>query len=105
MDLLQGRVAVVTGAASGIGLAIASALVAEGMHVAMADIDAGAVGAHAERLGAAGFAVDVRDQESVEALGRAAVERFGALHVAVNNAGIVNMGNSWELPLEEWHRV
>jgi NAD(P)-dependent dehydrogenase (short-subunit alcohol dehydrogenase family) len=48
---------------------------------------------------------DVRDPESVEAAGRAVLERFGALHVAVNNAGVVGGGNSWEIPLDEWHRV
>lgn len=45
------------------------------------------------------------DASSVERLGDAAIERFGALHVAVNNADIVNGGVSWELSLEEWHRV
>jgi NAD(P)-dependent dehydrogenase (short-subunit alcohol dehydrogenase family) len=48
---------------------------------------------------------DVRDPESVEAAGRAVLERFGTLHVAVNNAGVVGGGNSWEIPLDEWHRV
>jgi NAD(P)-dependent dehydrogenase (short-subunit alcohol dehydrogenase family) len=48
---------------------------------------------------------DVRDPDAVDAAAEAAVDRFGALHVAVNNAGIVNGGNSWELTLEDWHRV
>jgi NAD(P)-dependent dehydrogenase (short-subunit alcohol dehydrogenase family) len=104
---LSDRVAVVTGAASGIGLAIAEAFVAEGMRVVMADIDEDALMTHAVRLGARAHAVvaDVRDPDAVDRAGCAAVERFGALHVAVNNAGIVNGGNSWELPLYEWHRV
>ena len=51
------------------------------------------------------MAVDVRDPEAVEGVAAAAVDRFGALHVAVNNAGVVSTGYSWELPLEEWHRV
>ena len=50
-------------------------------------------------------AVDVRDPEAVERVAAAAIERFGKLHVAVNNAGVVNGGYSWEIPLEEWHRV
>jgi NAD(P)-dependent dehydrogenase (short-subunit alcohol dehydrogenase family) len=48
---------------------------------------------------------DVRDQQVVDALAEAVVGRFGALHVAVNNAGIVNRGYSWELTIEDWHRV
>jgi NAD(P)-dependent dehydrogenase (short-subunit alcohol dehydrogenase family) len=104
---LSGRVAVVTGAASGIGLAIAEAFVSEGMHVVMADLNEDALMTHAARLGASVHALvaDVRDPDAVETIGAAAIERFGALHVAVNNAGIVNGGNSWELSLEEWHRV
>jgi NAD(P)-dependent dehydrogenase (short-subunit alcohol dehydrogenase family) len=103
-------VALVTGAASGIGLALAEAFVAEGMRVGMADVDEERLEAHAARLGGQGaevhaVAVDVRDPDAVDRAGRAVVDRFGALHVAVNNAGIVNRGNSWELPLAEWHRV
>ena len=110
MKQLHGRAAVVTGAASGIGLAIVEAFVAEGMRVVMADLDEEQVRAHAARLGGDGAdvlaaAVDVGDPDAVERAAQVAVEHFGALHVAVNNAGIVNGGNSWELPLEEWHRV
>lgn len=102
--------AVVTGAASGIGLAIVEAFVHEGMRVAMADLDEDQLSSHAARLrdgGADVLAVpaDVRDPGSVDAVGRSVLERFGALHVAVNNAGVVGGGNSWEIPLEEWHRV
>jgi NAD(P)-dependent dehydrogenase (short-subunit alcohol dehydrogenase family) len=110
MKRLKGRAAVVTGAASGIGLAITEAFVAEGMRVTMADLDEESLQNHATRLTDTGADVqaittDVRDADAVERLGQAAVERFGPLHVAVNNAGIVNGGKSWELPLEEWHRV
>ncbi|MET0726768.1 MAG: SDR family NAD(P)-dependent oxidoreductase [Acidimicrobiales bacterium] len=110
MEQLEGCTAVVTGAASGIGLAIAEAFVAEGMRVVMADVNEEHLEAHVARLreqGAEthGVLVDVRDPDAVDRAGRSAVERFGALHVAVNNAGIVNRGNSWELPLEEWRRV
>jgi NAD(P)-dependent dehydrogenase (short-subunit alcohol dehydrogenase family) len=103
-------VAVVTGAASGIGLAVSQALVAEGVQVVMADINAESVRLQASRLtGQGGVAVaralDVSDPVAVDAVARAAVDEFGALHIAVNNAGIVNRGYSWELPLEEWHRV
>jgi NAD(P)-dependent dehydrogenase (short-subunit alcohol dehydrogenase family) len=107
---LRGRTTVVTGAASGIGLALAEAFVGEGMNVVMSDINTNALTAQATRLAesggsAYGVATDVRDPEAVEALAAAAVDRFGRLHVAVNNAGIVNRGNSWELSLEDWRRV
>jgi NAD(P)-dependent dehydrogenase (short-subunit alcohol dehydrogenase family) len=107
---LQGRVAVVTGAASGIGLAIAEAFVDQGMRVALADVDADRLSSHAQRLRRSGADVhavpaDVRDPESVDAVGRSVIEHFGILHVAVNNAGVVGGGNSWEIPLDEWHRV
>jgi NAD(P)-dependent dehydrogenase (short-subunit alcohol dehydrogenase family) len=118
MTELTGRAAVVTGAASGIGLAVAEAFVAEGMRVLMTDLDDGAVASQAQRLADAGvgagvgagaevrtLVVDVTDPDSVERAAEHAVESFGALHVAVNNAGIVAGGNSWELPLSEWHRV
>jgi NAD(P)-dependent dehydrogenase (short-subunit alcohol dehydrogenase family) len=107
MQEFRGRVAVVTGAASGIGLALTEAFVAEGMKVLMGDIDGTAVEAQAQRIGdsVASVVVDVRDQTSVQRAGDQAMEVFGGLHVAVNNAGVVNGGNSWELSLEEWHRV
>src|SRR3974390_1527006 len=104
------RVAVVTGAASGIGLAIVEAFVDHGMRVVMADVDEDRLGAEADRLLSNEADVlpaptDVRDPASVDALGRMVLQRFGTLHVAVNNAGVVGGGNSWEIPLEEWHRV
>ena len=107
MKQLDGRAAIVTGAASGIGLAISEAFVAAGMRVMMTDLNEEALHEHAARIGNAThpLVLDVRDPAAVEQAGHAAVERFGKLHVAVNNAGIVNGGNSWELPLEEWHRV
>jgi NAD(P)-dependent dehydrogenase (short-subunit alcohol dehydrogenase family) len=110
MEQLEGRTAVVTGAASGIGLAVVEAFVGAGMRVVMADIDEDTLGSHASRLADEGAEVlavsaDVRDPEAVERVGAAAVERFGKLHVAVNNAGVVNGGYSWEIPLEDWHRV
>jgi NAD(P)-dependent dehydrogenase (short-subunit alcohol dehydrogenase family) len=104
---LTGRVAVVTGAASGIGLALVEAFVSEGMRVVMADVNGETLTEQATQFGADVHTVeaDVRDPAAVDRVGAAAVERFGALHVAVNNAGIVNGGNSWELSLEEWQRV
>jgi NAD(P)-dependent dehydrogenase (short-subunit alcohol dehydrogenase family) len=110
MDRLEGRVAVVTGAASGIGLAVAQRLLREGVRVVMTDLDGDAVARAATALGDGTFEgealqLDVREPDAVEHVARRIVDRFGALHIAVNNAGIVNRGNSWELTLEEWHRV
>jgi NAD(P)-dependent dehydrogenase (short-subunit alcohol dehydrogenase family) len=110
MEHLGGRTAVVTGAASGIGLAVAEAFVDARMRVVMADVDEDNLRSQAARLADRGAEVlavtaDVRDPDAVERVGAAAVERFGKLHVAVNNAGVVNGGYSWEIPLEDWHRV
>ena len=110
MQTLEGRVAVVTGAASGIGLAVTEAFVTAGMRVVLADRNEAALHDHVARLAGEGgevhgVPVDVADPDSVDALAGAVDERFGALHVAVNNAGIVNGGRSWELDLADWHRV
>lgn len=110
MERLGGRTAVVTGAAGGIGLAVTEALVAEGMRVLMADVDGAALAVQATRLAEAGAqvhaaTVDVRDPDAVADVAEVAVRRFGGLHVAVNNAGIVVRGNSWELSLDDWRRV
>ncbi len=110
MDELEGRVAVVTGAASGIGMAISQAFVNEGMRVVMTDINEEELASQASVLVQQGrevraVVVDVRDPEAVERAGQAAIDLFGQLNVAVNNAGIVNGGYSWELSLEDWRRV
>ncbi len=110
MKQLQGRVAIVTGAASGIGLAIADQLAASGVRLVMTDLDGAAVESAAAQVRLCGVdvdavAVDVRDPDAVERAADRALDRFGALHIAVNNAGIVNRGLAWELSLAEWHRV
>jgi len=112
MQIVEGNVAVVTGAASGIGLAICEQLAQANVHVLMTDRnpDALAEAALVVRASSTGseietLAVDVSDPDAVEAAATRAVERFGALHIAVNNAGVVNRGMSWELSLDEWHRV
>ena len=106
---LTGRAAVVTGAASGIGLAVSEAFLAAGMRVLMTDRDEARLADESGRLTAVGevlaLVVDVTDPESVARAAATAVEKFGVLNVAVNNAGIVLGGNSWELSLADWHRV
>jgi len=110
MQEFKDRVAVVTGAASGIGFALAAAFAAEGMQVVLADIEAAALSnavATLQATGAevAGVRTDVTDADAVQALADAAVERFGAIHVACNNAGVGGGGLSWEAPLEVWEWV
>jgi NAD(P)-dependent dehydrogenase (short-subunit alcohol dehydrogenase family) len=110
MRIESGQVAVVTGAASGIGLAISEQLAADGVRVVLTDRDGDAVGVAADAVRASGgdvdaLTVDVTDPDAVDRAAAHVISRFGGLHIAVNNAGIVNGGNSWELSLEDWHRV
>jgi NAD(P)-dependent dehydrogenase (short-subunit alcohol dehydrogenase family) len=105
---LQGKTALVTGAARGIGLAIATRFVKEGARVALVDLDRGAVEAAAKPLGerALGLAADVTVTADVERAVRTVHERWGRLDVAVNNAGITGGSKlAWEVTDEEWHRV
>ena len=104
------RVAVVTGAASGIGLALAERFAAEGMKVVMADIEAAALATAAEglrRKGAAVLAtrVDVSRPEDVERLARETYDAFGAAHVLCNNAGVAVIGAVHEHTLADWQWV
>jgi NAD(P)-dependent dehydrogenase (short-subunit alcohol dehydrogenase family) len=107
MDELADRTAVVTGAASGIGLALCEALAREGMRVVMADVDPTRLGAAAEQVGGDVLAVptDASRCDSVAELARRAVERFGAVHVLCNNAGVTRPGAAWEPTLDEWDWV
>jgi len=102
MEELSGRVAVVTGGASGIGKAIARAMVGEGMKVVIADIEAQRLQDAAAEIGATGIMTDVSKAEDVEALAREAVDRFGTVDVLVNNAGIGPMGRLEDLTLKDW---
>lgn len=107
---LTGRVAVVTGAASGIGLALAERFVAEGMHVTLADLDADQLAAATRRLSASGGDVhgvvcDVTDSASVDSLASAVLARFGAVHVLCNNAGVVGGGRFADLTRADWAYV
>jgi NAD(P)-dependent dehydrogenase (short-subunit alcohol dehydrogenase family) len=104
---LSGKVAVVTGAASGIGLALSRRLGADGMRVMMADVEEPALEAAARSLADEGIetataVTDVSDAGAVDALARATLGRFGAVHVVCNNAGVAGGGLSWQVPAPVW---
>ena len=99
---LEGKVAVVTGAASGIGLGIARQLRASGMEVVIADIQPRELERAAAELGATGVVTDVSDAESVRNLASATIERHGAVHVVVNNAGVGPAAPISALRLSDW---
>jgi rhamnulose-1-phosphate aldolase/alcohol dehydrogenase len=103
---LAGRIALVTGGASGIGLATARALATEGANVVVADLDQGRVDEVAEELGgpdqAAGVVVDVADEAAVGAAMDRAVLAFGGIDLLVNNAGITRAGSLGDTTFEDW---
>ena len=104
---LEGRAAVVTGGAAGIGYAIAERMAASGARVALWDRDAdGAEAARAALGAAAAHTVDIADPDSIAAARDAALREFGKIDILVNNAGINgNNHKIWETPIDEWRRV
>jgi NAD(P)-dependent dehydrogenase (short-subunit alcohol dehydrogenase family) len=100
------KVAIVTGGASGIGAACARQLAAGGTRVIVDDLNEEPAAKLAAEIGGAAFALDVSDPAQVEAMVAFAEERFGALHLAVNNAGISGPSAPvGEYPLDGWQRV
>jgi NAD(P)-dependent dehydrogenase (short-subunit alcohol dehydrogenase family) len=106
---LQGKTAVITGGAGGIGRALGRRFGHEGMKVVLADVladplDEATRALRDEGIEAVGVVADVTDYDSVEALAKAALDRFGAVHVVCNNAGTgaVSEGYLWEHDLADW---
>ena len=99
------KVAIVTGAASGIGLACAERLAADGMKVVLADLNEKAGAGHARRLGGTFVAADLARREGCRKLVDAALAAHGTVHVLVNNAGYQHVAPLEEFPEEQWERM
>jgi NAD(P)-dependent dehydrogenase (short-subunit alcohol dehydrogenase family) len=110
MKELRDRVAVVTGAGSGIGAALARRCAAEGMQVVLSDVERAGVDAVADELRRGGArveaaAVDVRDPAALVRLADLTDERFGGCHLLVNNAGVVTYREAVELEIADWRWI
>lgn len=107
---LNGRVVAITGAAGGIGRAMADRFAAAGMRLALADVEDQPLMAAADELRDAGHEViavptDVSDPASVARFADASFEAYGEVHVLCNNAGVVKRARTWELTLDDWRWV
>ncbi len=107
MEIKAGQVAVVTGAASGIGLALSHAFAKLGCSVVLADVQVDALESAAVAVSEHGGEVlavrtDVSDAGQVAALAQSTIDRFGAVHIVCNNAGVSSPGDPWFGPIEGW---
>ena len=109
MKTLSGKVAVVTGAGSGIGRELARACAAEGAHVVLADVDEMGLAESARHLPQGVESIqarcDVSKPADLESLAQLTYERLGAAHLVFNNAGVAVAGPVWSAPLDEWKWV
>jgi len=99
------RVAIVTGAASGIGLACAERLAADGMQVVLADVNEKAGAEHAKRLGGTFVAADLTSRNGCRNLADQALKAYGTVHVLVNNAGYQHVSPIEDFPEDQWERM
>src|ERR1700733_7619529 len=110
MDILEGKVAVVTGAASGIGGAIAHSLARRGTQIVAVDINAGGVAAVVAELRELGAdatprTTDISDPIAFDSIRDTALERFGKVDIVVNNVGVLTNGLPQDIPAVEWERI
>src|SRR5271168_633940 len=110
MDTLQDKVAVITGAASGIGRAIAHALAGRGTRIVAIDIDTAGIDrliedVSARGAGAFGYVADVSEPDAFEKIRDAALGRFGRIDIIVNNVGVLTNGLPQDIPVSEWQRI
>jgi NAD(P)-dependent dehydrogenase (short-subunit alcohol dehydrogenase family) len=103
----QGNVAVVTGAASGIGRAVATRAVEEGMRVAAVDVNAEGLTSLAAEHGDAvvPLPTDLTEFAAAQATADRVFAELGDVHLISTNAGVASVGTTWQTPLEEWHRI
>jgi NAD(P)-dependent dehydrogenase (short-subunit alcohol dehydrogenase family) len=110
MKDFRGKVAVITGGASGLGRAMAERFAREGMKLALADVEPAALARAAAEMRAAGAEVigvrtDVSKAAEVEALAQRALQAYGAVHLVANNAGVAEGGSIWDNTVADWEWV
>ncbi len=110
MKQFQGKVAVITGGASGLGRAMAERFAREGMSIVLADVEPGALAKTEAEMKAAGARVigvrtDVSKAADVEALAQTALNTYGAVHLIANNAGVAPGGNVWDNSVADWEWI